>query len=157
MQGVVFLLAVCIAGALVAAIAVLMRWSRASDERAGYYGRMAQRRHQEADADASTIAAIVARSDRDALAGIVETLDRLAWVGVPVASVRSLGGGSWSLGFRDGTSVEARAHDVRALRRARDLARRDALVVSQVHPLEDAVVVQLRTPHHEPLKVALTA
>jgi len=154
MQGVVLLLAICIAGALVAALAVLVRWSRTSDERAGYYGRAVQRRHQEADADASTVAAILARSDRDALATIIDVLDRMAWAGMPVAAVEHLRGEVWALEFRDATRVEVRAGDVRALRRADALARRDALVVAQVHPVDDVVVVQLRTPHHAPLRVA---
>ena len=156
MQGVAFLLAICVAAALVAAVAVMVRWSRLSDERAGYYGRAVQQRHQQAADDSSTIAAILARSDRDALAAITVELDRLAFAGVPLERVVPHGDESWVLAFRDGTQLQVHAHDARALRRAGELARRAALVVAVVHPLDDAVVVQLRTPHHEPLRVALS-
>lgn len=153
-----FLLAVCVAGVMVLAVSLLVRASQVEHERAGYFGRAAQRRQLEADADVSEVAAILERSDREALSSIVDELDRLAFGGVPLRSVAPVGSeGAWILLFRDGSAVAVHTSDARALRRAAALARRDALVVGTVHPLGDAVVVGLRTPHHAPLQVALSA
>lgn len=158
MQGVAFLLAVCVAGVTVFGVSLLVRSSQREHERAGYFGRAAQRRHLDAEADVSEIAAIVERSDRQALSEMVEQLDRLAFAGVPLRTATPVGRrDTWSLLFRDGTAVVVHTTDGRALRRATALARRDALVVSTVHPLGDAVVVALRTPHHAPMRVALSA
>ncbi|QGG96221.1 hypothetical protein [Actinomarinicola tropica] len=157
MDGIVVLLALCLGGALVAALAVAVVLSRDEHERAGYYGSDAQRRRHEADLDAATVAAIVERSDRDELAHLVDRLDRLAWDGTPMASARPVGRtGVWVLTFTGGAEVQVHARDGRILRRAAALARREPLVVSEVRVAADAVVVQLRTPYHAPLAVTLT-
>lgn len=158
MQGVTLLLVLCLAGLIGAGIVAAATLTRPLNERAGYYGRAARMRHAQADDDATTVAGIVALSDIGDLARMVADLDALAWRGVPLASVRQVPDlDQWVLDFRDGTSIVARVDDARAMRRAGSLASRDALVVARVQPLGTAALVDLCTPRHGPVKVALRA
>lgn len=157
MDGIVALLALCVAGVLAAALGIYVLLSRAEHERSGWYGAVAQRRRREADVDAATVAAIVERSDRDELARLVDRLDHLAWHGTPLVDARPIARtGVWTLRFTDGSEFQVHARDGRILRRAAALSRREPLVVSDVRVTGDAVVVQLHTPHHAPLAVTLT-
>lgn len=156
-EGIAVLLALSIAAALGGVLAVGIVLTREDHERAGYYGSEAQRRRLEADADASTVAAIVDRTDQAELARLVDQLDRLAWHGSPLTSARPIGRtGEWHLTFVGGSEIRVRAADGRILRRAATLARREPLVVSGVRVTGDAVAVALSTPHRAPLAVTLT-
>ncbi|MBK5222767.1 MAG: hypothetical protein JJE52_07815 [Acidimicrobiia bacterium] len=158
MQGLALLLALAVGGYVALAVTLVARASRRDAERAGYYGRSARRRVEQADEVDSVIADMVTSHRLDDLAELVGTLDRLAWGGVRVAGLRRLGTSDrWRIEFDDGTSLLVGTDDARPLRRAAQLVNRNVVVVSRVRPLEVSAFVELYSTRHGAMHLGIRA
>jgi hypothetical protein len=156
MSGIALLLALCLAGLCGWSIVLGARMSRPGDERAGYYGDRARRRRCESDDDIAELRHLAEVSELDDLAALVAVLDRLAWLGVPVAGAcREDRDATWTIRFRDGTALTVRTDDVGAMRRAAVISHTDPVVVSHVHPVGARATVVLWTPRHGALAMSV--
>lgn len=143
-------------GAAAFGVALLVKASNAEHERNGLFGlevKMAHAAWSEIDRD---LEASVNQTELEALAAMVAAFDRASHSGVPVVAVTSTGVvGAWEVSFRDGTTIPVRADDTRSMLRANTMAAHGPLVVSRVHPAGSLALVDLSTPRHPSLRVAL--
>lgn len=162
MTGVVFLIVISLG--LVTLIAVVnLAWvTRADHEAAGLYGNDLRHQHLASQTLTAELADGEQRAELRCLAAVVAALDRVAFHGIPLDRC-SRGPGAdrndevWSLTFRDGTVVVVRALDRRAMERATAMAAKEPLVVGRVHPFGDTALVELASPRHRSLRVAVRA
>ena len=156
MTGVFFVLVVCLGAVAVLMIGAVSSISRTTHQRSGLYGRELRRWHEESEALVAELAEETARAELRALSQVVVTLDRVAFAGVPVSGVRRAATpGWWEVSFRDGTSLCVRPDNPKVMGRVNTLASTDPLVVSRVRPHGATAVVELATPRHHSLQVAL--
>jgi hypothetical protein len=158
MSGVVFLLVISIGLVSIIAVGNAIAIANEGHERAGLLGNDLRRHHLELATLTAQIAEEETRAELASLGEMVAALDRVAFAGVPLAQVAPANDpGWWAVTFRDGTALCVRAANPRLLLRANQLASRDPLVVTKVHPSGDAALVELATPRHRSLRVALRA
>ena len=156
MTGVILLLVLAVAVVALIGLLNLILRAHADHERDGLFGDDPRSRRLEIEALAAMVTADQEQATRASLAAMVEQLDRLAFAGVPLAeSVPTSEWGWWLLRFGDGTELRVQVGDPRAMARARSLAAREPIVVSRVLPHADSAVVELASPRHRPLRVAL--
>jgi hypothetical protein len=154
--GVVLLLVLAIGWVAVIALANLIGSANAEHERAGRFGSSARSRRLEVEALAALVADDQEQTARATLAAMVTQLDRLAFTGIPLgdcAPTREFGW--WILHFRDGTTLRVQVGDPRTMTKVRVLAGKESIVVSRVQLHPDSAIVELSSPRHRPLRVAL--
>jgi hypothetical protein len=156
MTGVILLLVLAIAVVALIGLVNLILRANADHERDGLFGEDPRARRLEIEALAALASADHEQATRISLAAMVDQLDRLAFDGVPlVGSAPTSEWGWWLLRFGDGTELRVQVGDPRAMTRARNLASREPIVVTRVVPHADSAVVELSSPRHRPVRVAL--
>jgi hypothetical protein len=156
MTGVVLLLVLAVGVVSLIVLANLIGIANADHERSGLFGAGPRHRRLEVEALTALVADDQEQTARSALSMVVTELDRLCFAGVPLARcspTREFGW--WQLAFRDGTDLLVQVGDPRAMTRARALVEREPIVVSRVQVHPDSAVVELSSPRHRPLRVAL--
>lgn len=156
MTGVALLLALAIGVVSLIAVANLIGMANAGHERSGLFGDDPRRRRLEVEALDALVASDTEESSRARLVATIEQLDRLSFAGVPlVAASPTSEWGWWALRFEDDTELSVQVGDPRTMNRVRSLAAKESIVVSKVHVYPDSAVVELSSPRHRPLRVAL--
>lgn len=153
--GLILLMVLALGAAAVFGVALVVKTSNAEHERNGLFGYEIKDAHDRWTAIDRDLDAEVARAELEALAALVVVLDQAAHSGLPVTGIVPVEGGAWQVAFRDGSVVWVRAVDARSMHRANAMAAAGPLVVSRVHPSGTQAVVDLVSPRHAPLRVAL--
>jgi hypothetical protein len=161
MTGVILLIVISVGVVTLIAIVNLAIAAREDHEAAGLYGRDLRHQHLASQTLADELTDGELRAELRCLAAVVAALDRVAFHGVPLERCAPQSGVApgdvWSLSFRDGTVVVVRAIDRRAMERATTMAAREPVVVGRVHPFGDTALVELTSPRHRSLRVAVRA
>lgn len=157
MAGIALLLACSVGVVAVIALVNLIQVANEDHERNGLFGVELHQHHLDMVGLADSLAHGRERDELVSLAELVAVLDRVVFSGTPLKSCERTDDGAWALVFHDGTTVLARVANPRAMVRAQRLAAKESVVVSRVQPSGAVAVVELGSPRHPPLRVALTA
>jgi hypothetical protein len=156
MTGVVLLLVLAIGAVSLLVVVNAIDISNEQHERSGLFGDGPRARRLEVEALDALVAADESMANRTTLAQMVEAFDRLAFAGTPLIDTSpTREWGWWTLRFADGTELRVQVGDPRTMSKVRNLATKETIVVARVHPHVDSAVVELVSPRHRPLRVAL--